>query len=318
MRKSVLFILILFSAIAKADFAQKPIEEFPSPFSDLEAVVQVTNMWNGRGGRGTGTLVSSEGLIYTCLHCVEGCLREHGVFPDSAESKNARGNTCAEVDIDFFYIPKPMTVHFPVLVDYGSLELGNHHGDYAILKIDMSVFGDGNKPHPPRLHQTVRPGTRVVAMGFPALIVNYDNGQQNFVGRNVLYFTSGSVFSGKESEDAWKTAYEPLKLPPSQYKPLYDLAKMTFFDRADQYVFHDAATVAGFSGGPLFDENYDLVGVVWGAIPLWDASYGDFPDELNLHKTHLRGGLLSAMSLSFVRERVWRATGFDLFKEEGE
>ncbi len=253
------------SAVAKADLPYPAVGK-----------ISVSNLSRGGlpvGNVGTGILLNHEGLFLTNFHNIIGCFR--------AENQNPRknpnfmmGRVCrAKSTIEFVNAGFAMKVKEFKVVNLGSIGIDQNqqlYRDWALLKISHPRLKE--VPLPKIAEQNENIG-EIRILGFPAQPV----GQVVQTGKE-LRMTAGRLLDYRRTMNNWVKIYSELALNISQFQDLLLTVKRNFFTD-NESLFHNAPVFPGYSGGPIFNEREEMIGITWGSLTLWNEEYGPLPQE---------------------------------------
>jgi S1-C subfamily serine protease len=251
-----------------------------SPYAAIGIISSmIQNSPSSSGGSGgTGFLVNAQkGLVLTNLHNLATCAQALGIG----------GELGAGVLVGKYCRPENFSIEFPLakgkpkalgieILDHGSIAFNDSdpYQDWALLRIQC--LGDCREIQPLSLAANAsRPGDAVKIVGFPS---NLSVG--NIVDKNSnVRLASGHIANERDVIKIWQEIYRELALPADQYQQLLDLAKKEFFSNS-LMLYHDALVSSGYSGSPILNASGDVVGIVWGAIGIWNGPWEKYPDSI--------------------------------------
>jgi S1-C subfamily serine protease len=247
------------------------------------------------GGAATGVLLNTSGLFLTNIHVISPCFQTLGEENPLIPSKNVIGKKC---DAETLWIDFPEATGKPKVLGATIIATGagSPAADWALLQIDNQNLS--NIPTPKINLSPIKPGDTIRFAGFPALPT-----AKPLDAPAGLYLSTGQFLSAGVVENIFKEIYQSLNLPTEQYSNLLAYAEPLL--KSSNQFYYNALICGGFSGGPAFNDNGELVGIVWGNLSTWDFRYGPYPKQIgydNQDPSKLANSLSTGVTISSICE----------------
>lgn len=274
-------------AMARAATAVTPDNSALMGIAKLVALEDKSNsdpLSKSIGSEGSAFLIDAQkGLVLTALHNLHICANQLKIR-GSLKNNVLVGKVCPGQSLRLSF---PLTKSWSAtsgikILAHGNLDENDSaaYQDWALLQLNC----DWCKKITPFVlaRELPKVGDPISLVGFPS---------DTSVGEKIhapagLRVSKGIVEDKNQVEAEWNLLYTSLGTKKTDLQSLKDSASRNFFNW-DLQIYHTAPIIGGYSGGPMLNENMEVVGINWGAAIIWHDKIGGFPNALKFdYKDH--------------------------------
>jgi hypothetical protein len=230
------------------------------------------------GGTAAGIILDAQkGLFLTALHNIFICLKHLGAQDDEIGEGEFNNKICGPdiLSVTFQTSHGPCQVRGAEILRHGHFPLKKGSGgfeDWAVLHLDSKCLEELDAPQIAK--GEAANGEPASIFGFPitpvGVLINSEF---------QLYRSQGRFEDSAAAQSVWISIYQKL-LATKQLSFLFAIAKERYFDAHASIAFHSAPIQSGYSGGPVFNDSGDLMGIISGSAGIWNSDDGPLPKEV--------------------------------------